>query len=199
MDASKHKVITWEEIVPFLYQFTVWSNAPELPWFKKSWKGLIAAGITSYSNDVEKHWVYIRAITLGIMYGGYCHLEWDECYDERDLIRELYWDDELDQDQILNMLGENIDLNDIGKQDAFCSIVIDSVDKVKFEVYDALVKEFGDPATLYVGLFISRERGNDQENLDERFHDAFDGSYSPKGRDEAFQYVCASMYGIDAW
>ena len=63
----ENQSLSWDEIVPIISNFTVWHGAPELAWFKKSWHGLVAAELANYSNDEERHWVFIRAIALGIM------------------------------------------------------------------------------------------------------------------------------------
>jgi len=195
---SEKQAIEWDAIVPIISMFTVWSGSPELSWFKKAWKGLCSAGLTAYPNDEERHWIYARAITLGIMYGEYCHLEWDEHCDAESLISELYWNEDIKRSRIGNMVERHFDLEESEDQKLFYIMVLDLVGDVRLEVYDALIREFGDAIMLYVGLFLSREVGNDQDKLEERIDDVFDASHFPKGRDEAFQYVVsASMLGVD--
>lgn len=196
--AEKH-TIEWEEISPLILRFTVWSGTPELSWFKKAWNGLSTIGLTQYSNDEERHWVYVRAITLGIMYGEYCYLEWDEYSDASSLLTEVYWDEDISHTRIGNMVEKNFVIALVDEQELFYNVVMDLVSQMRLEVFDAISRGFGGDVRLYTGLYISREEGNDQENLDERFEDAIDASYSPKGREEAFQYVVnASMQAIDA-
>ncbi|HNU70710.1 MAG TPA: hypothetical protein PKL48_03245 [Thermodesulfobacteriota bacterium] len=195
----ENQSLSWDEIVPIISNFTVWHGAPELAWFKKSWHGLVAAELANYSNDEERHWVFIRAIALGIMYDDYCQLEWDVYSDADSLILELYGQEVISPTRIGNMVERNFEVDETDDQQLFCSMILDLVAQVRLKVYDALVKEYGDPCTLYAGLFVSREEGNDQENLNEIIDEIIDESGFTAGREEAFGYVVsASMLAVDA-
>jgi hypothetical protein len=195
---SSRLSVNWKEVTPLISHFTVWYESPELSWFKKSWNGLMVAGLTDYSNDEQLHRVYIRAIALGIMYRHYCQLEWDEYCDEYSLIEELYWDEEINKSRIGNMMEGNFDMAEFDEQELFCSMVLDLVAQVRLDVYDALIEEFGGASMLYAGLYLSREVGTDQNKLGERMDDVFDSSHFPRGREEAFQWVLKSMIGTEA-
>jgi hypothetical protein len=195
---QEEQVIEWDEIRPLISQFEVWAESPERSWFKKAWHGLHVSGLTKYSNDEDRHWVLIRAIALGVMYGGFCQLEWDQHCDAESCISEIYSSDDISHTRIGNMQERHFEAGTSDDQDLFCSALLDLVSQVKLPVYDAISKEFGGAAMLYAGLYVSREEGNDQENLANITNEIFDSSHSPVGRDEAFGYVCASMFGVDA-
>ncbi|HQH53731.1 MAG TPA: hypothetical protein PKY01_14980 [Candidatus Hydrogenedentes bacterium] len=192
------EVISWDEIEPLISRFTVWVDSPELVWFAKAWRGLAAAGLTAYSNEEEKHWVCIRAVALGIMYGEYCYLEWEQYCDPPSCIYELYHDEEMSHVRIGNMADREFETNEAEDMELFCLAVLDLVSQVRIEVYDAICKEFGDPTTLYAGLYASREEDNDQENLEAVVNEVFALSDSPIGSEHAYHYVISGMFGVDA-
>lgn len=194
------KTITWDEIKPIIENFCVWADQPEIGWFQKAWKSLDAAGLTNYTTDVDRHWVLVRGIALGIMYDDYCDLEWDEYSDPSSCISELFGDETISHVQIGAMAADTVDPDDSDPQSLFEAAILDLVGEVRSAVYDALVKGFGNTASLYVGLYASRLEGNDQENLESVAESLFDESGClVDGRDEAFAYVnVGAMLGKDA-
>jgi hypothetical protein len=192
--------ITWAEIKPIIERFCVWTDQPEIGWFQKAWKSLDAAGLTHYTNDVERHWVLVRGIALGIMYDDYCDLEWDEYSDPASCIGELFWDETISHVRIGAMAAGAVDPEDSDAHSVFVEAVLDLVGEVRLGVYDALVKGFGDSALLYAGPNASRLEGNDQENLASVAESLFDESGClVDGRDEAFAYVnVGAMLAKDA-
>jgi len=194
------KRITWEEIKPIIANFYVWADQPEIGWFQKAWKSLDAAGLTNYTTDVDRHWVVVRGIALGIMYDDYCDLEWDEYSDPSSCISELFWDETINHVRIGAMAAAAVDPDTSDVQSLFVEAILDLVSEVRLNVYDALVKGFGDVTLLYAGLNASRLEGNDQENLEAVAESLFDESGClVAGRDEAFAYVAvAAMLAKDA-
>ena len=194
------KKITWNEITPIIRHFCVWSDQPELGWFRKAWKSLDAAGLTSYTTDVDRHWVLVRAIALGIMYHDYCDLEWDECFDPSSYIVELLWDDMISHVRIGAMAAAAVGPDTSDAQSLFVEAVLDLVREVRLSVYDALTKGFGDATLLYVGLKLSRSHDIDQENLEAVAESVIhESGCLIDGRDEAFAYVvCGTMLAKDA-
>jgi len=198
--AEEMKTITWDEIKPIIENFCVWVDQPEIEWFKKAWKSLDAAGLTDYTTDVDRHWVLVRGIALGIMYDDYCDLEWDEYSDPPSCISELYGDELINHVRIGAMATDAVDPNEFDAHSLFETAILDLVGEVRLGVYDALVKGFGDVALLYAGLWVSRSEDNDQQNLEAVAEHLFDESgVLVDGRDEAFAYVSvAAMLGKDA-
>ena len=195
------QTIDWAEIELLFSEHTIWLGEPELAWFKKAWCGLEREGLAAYSNDEERHWVYIRALTLVVMYGEYCSLEWGESFDAESVISEFAWEDwqeEISQVRIGNMVARHFEAEDGSPQDLLFLAVWDLVSKVRSEVYGAICKEFGDPTTLYAGLYASRDDGYDQENLDAVVTEIFSPSDYPLGSERAYYYVCSGMVGVDA-
>jgi hypothetical protein len=194
------KKVTWDEIKPIIERFCVWANQPEICWFQKAWKSLDAAGLTDYVTDVDRQWVLVRGIALGIMYGDYCELEWGECFDPESSIAELYWDGTVSHVRVGAMAAAAIDPDEFDAQSLFVAAILDLVGEVRLGVYDALIKRFGDAVLLYAGLNVSRSQGNDQENLETVVENLFDESGClVNGRDKAFAYVSGgAMLGKDA-
>lgn len=194
------KKITWDDIRPIIERFYVWRNQPEVGWFQKAWKSLDAAGLTSYTTGVDRHWVLVRAIALGIMYHDYCDLEWDECFDPSSFIGELFWDEMISHVRIGTMAAGGIGPDETDAQALFVEAVLDLVREVRSSVYNALTKGFGDAPSLYVGLKLSRSHDIDQENLEAVSETVIDESGClVDGRDEAFAYVvCGAMLAKDA-
>jgi len=192
--------VTWDEIKPIIENFCVWADKPEIGWFQKAWKSLDAAGLTTCTNDVDRHWVLVRGIALGIMYDDYCDLEWDEYSDPSSCISELLWDETLNHVRIGAMATDALDPDDSDVQSLFVTAILDLVSEVRLNVYDALVKGFGDVTLLYAGLNASRYQSNDQDNLEAVADSLFDESGClVDGRDEAFAYVnVGAMLAKDA-
>ena len=66
----------------------LWVDGREHFWYQKAWSILKECGLTSYETDAECYDIYIRAITLSMLYSEFCKLAFDEfdyyaCYDER--------------------------------------------------------------------------------------------------------------------
>lgn len=194
------KTVSWEEIKPIIDNFCIWVDQPEISWFRKAWTSLEAEGLTNYTTDVERHRVLIRGIALGVMYGGYCDLEWDEYSDSSSCISELFWSKAISHVRIGAMATDVVDPNVFDAQSLFIEALLHLVSEVRLGVYDALVKGFGDTVLLYAGLWASRSDDSDQENLQPIADHLFDGSgFLVDGRDEAFAYVnVAGMLAKDA-
>lgn len=192
--------MSWDKIQPILAYFTVWQEQPEMAWFRKAWESLAAASLTRYSDDAERHWVLFRAVAIGLMYSGYCFLEWDEYPDDETTVRELFGDESFNHVRIGTMAEEWVGMEDANDSSLFVAAVFALQSEVRLGIYDALVSGFGDACLLYAGLYTSREVGNDQESLDHVAAELFDESgFLLEGREEAFAYVTvASMLAVDA-
>lgn len=194
------KTISWEEIKPIVQTFCVWADQPELRWFRKAWKSLEARGLTRYTTDVDRHWVLIRGIALGVMYDDYCELEWDEHSHPENNISELYWDETISRVRIGAMAKDWVNPDDCDEHSLFIAAVDGLVGEVRLGVYDALVNGFGNTVLLYAGLRASRLDSIEQDELEGFADGLFDTSgFLIDGRDEAFAYVnVASMLARDA-
>ena len=192
--------ITWDDIKPTIRHLCVWDGEPELGWFQKAWKSLDMAGLTSYTTDVDRHWVLVRAIALGTMYHDYCELEWDECLDPSSFIGELFWDEMISHVRIGAMAVDGVDPEECDPHSLFETAVVYLIGEVRSSVYNALTKGFGDATLLYVGLKLSRSHDIDQENLEAVAESVIhESGCLIDGRDEAFAYVvCGTMLAKDA-
>ncbi len=193
------QAISWDEIEPLLSRMYVWSGNPEAGWFHRAWRGLEKAGLTSYANETERHWVYLRALALGMMYGDYCYLEWDEPVDMASALIDSDLHETLRPIRIGAMAHDIIDSDETDDETLFLDAIQVLAQELRLSVYDAILREFGDSVELYIGLYLSRESGTDYDRLGDYYEDVFDSGYETRGRAEAFGYVnCAAMVAVDA-
>lgn len=69
-------IINFEDIKSELK--LIWTNSMEHFWYEKVWSILEHHNLTSYKNTEGYHIVYIRALTLSMLYSEFC----DICFDE---------------------------------------------------------------------------------------------------------------------
>ncbi|HHV97849.1 MAG TPA: hypothetical protein GXX37_15555 [Clostridiaceae bacterium] len=72
--------LTFNEVKELFKVYQIWSGDKELLWYQKAWKVLDKGGLTEYRNYIEKRLVIIRAFTLIMIYGEFCELAFNECF-----------------------------------------------------------------------------------------------------------------------
>ncbi len=71
--------IDFEEIEPCLNNLVgVWMSDINDRWFKRHWSILESANMTSYMDDIQKTYVYVNAVVLGVIWREFNHVLYDE-------------------------------------------------------------------------------------------------------------------------
>ncbi|MBW9173378.1 hypothetical protein [Clostridium estertheticum] len=73
-------LVKWEEISEYVSGlFNVWDDN-DIKWGKAVWKAISNNGLASYSNEIERHTVVIRLMTLATIYNEFHDLVFDEYF-----------------------------------------------------------------------------------------------------------------------
>ena len=193
------EIIEWDEATDVFEVFCVFASSPEMRWFKRAWKGFIDAGKASYNNEVERHWVLARIITLGIMFKEFCDKAWDEKFDVESLICELLWDEDRFNTIILGNMVESDSISDDASQsDSFVEAICDLVYRCRIDVYNTLRKVFQDETTLFVSLWLSPYENIDVGDYSDELFDSIVNQDTSVGKMAAYDYVSNGMFGLDA-
>ncbi len=191
--------IDWEEASDIFKQFCLFVDEPEMRWFKKAWQGFVDAGKASYESDVQKHWVLARAVTLGVMFMEFAEKAWNENCDTESAFSELY-----DYEGTFNLvrLGSMADRgylsDDSDESDLFAEAMDNLVYRCRRDVYDTLVKVFGNATTLFVSLWLCLDAAVEVGHYsDELFESTVNDDSTPQMSD-ACDYVMNGMFARDA-
>lgn len=150
----KESILKWDEIEYEVEQ--IWRGKPELIWAKKAWRGIINEGLASYKNEIEKHLVLIRLLTLATIYKEFYSITLDESFD---LESEYYdWVEhiEISSFRMGQIVGNDfeIDLEDYDNE-LLDRAIIHLINESKYEVFVAIIKEFGNEEKLFHWLWIT--------------------------------------------
>lgn len=164
--------------------FNVWAGEGQFLWAKQAWNAVVKAGLADYRDEIERHIVIIRLMTLATFYNEFRDLVWDEYFD-REIVSEWMQDEEFFHPiRIFQIIGpdfykdENIAhyfKNDsefiIGNYlEIYVEALNDLIDRHRDEVFNALISGFGDEVNLFMSLLItgySRDDGTDYKGIDE--------------------------------
>lgn len=126
-----------------------WGGGREYDWYQKAWSILDELGLTSYKTKADKHNVYIRALTLSMLYGEFCKLAFDE-FHEYECFNEMY-EDELEEvliGQLYSKLPDNVLTSDMNY------ILCRLADSKRQEVFSALRKKL-DETYIFLGMYFT--------------------------------------------
>ncbi len=188
--------VEWEEVSDIFRQFCLFVDEPEMRWFRKAWQGFVQAGKASYENDVEKHWVLARAVALGMMFIEFADRAWEEHRDVEPILLELTAYEDTFNLVRLGSMADRDCLSDEGDEsELFVEALGNLVSRCRHEVYDTLVTVFGNPATLFVSLWLSSNPGiKVGDYSDEVFEDVVGHDLTPQKLD-AYDFVANGMCG----
>jgi hypothetical protein len=179
------KAVSWSDVQSLCEVFAVWQNRSETTWFEKSWQFLSEARLNEYSNDAERHWVYIRAIALGMMYLKYCNLE-----SRGGKLVSLFENELLSHVRIGSLAGPKFKLGISDDRQLFEAALIELARIVQASVYGAILTGFGGSVLLYAGLWGTSNPETDYNYLDILAADIFDlDGKQVQGSQDAFQFV----------
>jgi len=148
----------WDEVSWIFQKFCVWSDEPEMRWFEEVWKGFAAFGETSHANDVEEHWVLVRALAVGVMFIEFSSIAWEEEKDVEFILFDLEDSKDIFRPIRIGNLARSSALPDQGSEERlFVGAMKDLIEQCRAEVYKSLVKVFGNPDELVASLWLSKE------------------------------------------
>jgi Putative DNA-binding domain len=194
---SRIMKIEWHNIKESASEiFNIWVDSPELKWAEDAWSKLDLEGLTSYTNELDKHIVLIRFLALGTLYYEFCqfafeemsnidYYSWAKALDSEDLFLSLF--------RLGQLLGSSyMPVEEIYDSSAEQSLLPDFigslVEQQRAIVVAALVKSFGSASLLFAHLWLSPNT-LDHENEDD---DKDGGIYYRSNTVETVENVLAS-------
>ncbi|MEL0591258.1 MAG: ATP-binding protein [Planktothrix rubescens PR222] len=164
--------IEWHDIQKSASEiFNIWENGPELKWAEDAWSKLDLEGLTSYKNELDKHIVLIRFLTIGTLYHEFCQFAFEEMAN----IDYFSWAEALDSEKLFlspfrlgQLLGSSFmpeeEIYDSDAEQSLLPEFIGSlVEQQREIVVAALVNGFDGESLLFAHLWLS-PHGVDQEN-----------------------------------
>lgn len=127
----------------------IWCESRQMFWFEKAWDILTKHNLTKYNDAKDETLVYIRALTLCMIYEEFCDLSFDE-YCEYD----SYYDkicDYVPELQIGQLYGELYN-NDFTTSVNYASCLL--AESERKNVIRALLKEL-DESMLFLGMYLT--------------------------------------------
>ena len=163
---QENATLDWGELATAAEDiFRVWRSQTrkELDWANTAWIALSRGGLTKYSDELEKTRVLVRFVALGAIFREFCELSRDEIFDTD----PSEWADSLEISPIRigQGLGPDYQRNSEGFLDLE-SALSDLLDDSRSEIFDALVKAFGNESLLFSSLWRASD-GSEIEELEE--------------------------------
>ncbi len=191
--------IEWEGVSDIFATFCLFVGEPEMRWFKRAWQGFVDGGKASYENDVQRHWALARAVTLGVMFMEFAGKAWEEKWDTESILLQLTdHEDTFNLVRLGNMADKDYLSDDGDESDLFAEAMSNLVYRCRRDVYDTLVKVFGDPTTLFVSLWSCLDETVEVGRYSaELFESIVNYDLTPEKLD-AFDYVMNGMFARDA-
>ena len=163
----------WEEVAPFAFnKFSIWANGGGRYWAEHAWNFIVKAGLADHKDEIERHIVLIRLMTLATMYLEFCDLVWDEYFEREDIVKEEWLEDGnlFNSIRIWQIVGTDFYRDEeIGSKEKtilLTEALNGLIDKYRKEVYEALVKGFGNDENLFFSMLLSQHM-TDAEGFDE--------------------------------
>lgn len=69
--------LAFEDLYEVFSSKRFWDSNYVIFWYKKAWSRLIKHGLADYKNNIELNIVYLRALSLIMIYAEYCQLVFD--------------------------------------------------------------------------------------------------------------------------
>lgn len=164
------KKLQWDDISNFAEdKFNVWSNDAGQLWAKKAWNILEKEGLTEYKNEIERHIVIIRLLTLATMYNEFCYLVWDEYFDYP-MVGTYWLDDEVffNPIRVWQLVGIHFykeeKIEEIEVEDLLTEALLELIDNQRNLVYGALNKHLRED--LFWSLILTRYTKEDGTEYD---------------------------------
>ena len=165
--------------------FTLWMWGQDLAWAEVLWSVFDKNGLTTYSNELERHKVLIRLLTLAGMYDVFCYNGWDE----RLYLEYSLWANELELSafRLGQLLGNAFEANEDDIDSLFEMGVIDLVHAEHQNVYECLKKHYGNDWAILIA-FAKSNHDSLEEDIDD--DDILDGLLYTQ---QAYSWIAKGM------
>ena len=173
--AQPLETLAWEDVkIVAESLFDIWLGQPEMAWAKRAWEMISEAGLSSYSDECERHRVLIRLLTLAILFHEFWYMAAQETFDRDDIM--MRWEEASDVSHLwIGFLAgkEGAELNtDFEQQDLYQAL--DHLAECRRrEIVRALLKGFGNEEALFASLWCSNNEQLADETCDEQEEEAF--------------------------
>ncbi len=135
--------------------FHVWSSDAEQDWARKAWEHIETAGLTRYTNDVERTRVLIRMVALAAFYHS-----WWRAVDAEGSVELIKWSGELQISsfRVAQLAGVEFSPElDQSDEELYEEAVRTLVEKEHRDILRALLTGFGDEIELFISLWLSND------------------------------------------
>jgi len=161
---SEAEVLEWDDVKAAVEpMIAIWVEGSESAWAKHAWELLGAAGLTSYSTEIERTRCLLRAVGVGRLYREFSARAFDEASpgDWRDhvggdLIGGYPLLDAFTLGQLAEREGLEADNTSFADYSVVDEVLCDLVDLEYPQVVGTLYKALGD-ADLFASLYLSRQ------------------------------------------
>jgi hypothetical protein len=186
--------LEWEDVSTAAESmFRVWvsETGKELDWANSAWIALGRAGLTSYNGAVQQTIVLLRFMTLGVIFREFCELAREEPHD----IDVTDWAESLEISPVRvgQALGPHY-LEDSDDPIKLDTALMALIDQCRPEVFEVLVKAFGNKSSLFLSLWRASEGGTIDE-AEENGDSVLNEATAEKMR--AFEWITEGMPSLD--
>ena len=186
--------LDWDDVSDIFEPFCVSSSRAEMRWFEKAWKGFIETHNTSYSNEAERHLVLVKAVTVGMMFNRFAEIAWEEITHAEATLYDLKDRQEtFDMIRIGNMASRDSLPGWAEEDELFVHAMRNLVRQHTPEVYQILLKTFGNPPELFASLWLSKDPEIEVGQYPDMQSLLLDDHVFEPGRLSAYEYVTEGM------
>ena len=169
MSLTEKRVLAWPDITDWAYNmFNVWIGDGQHLWAEYAWNLIINAGLADYRNEIERHVVMLRLITLGIMYREFCEVAFDEYFDIDSLVYDWLDNEDFCQIRIWQLVGREFladeTIEDVDSITNYAILCL--TDDLRDDIYKVLRKGFGDDIRLFISMYLTSQYSDDGSEFD---------------------------------
>lgn len=150
--------IEWEDIYDSLKEtlsFVGWDNKMKYLWVEKAWSCIEKIGLTTYSNDIEKHTVYIRLYTILDFYCEFISIAMESEFsiDKEEWLLQFH----VNPFRMGQLVGHSFEMEEEEEHLLLANALDELSSRYMSEILDALIKGFGSLSSLFCGLWLTHE------------------------------------------
>lgn len=211
--------IDWHDIQESAPEiFEIWTDGSELGWAQDAWSKLDFEGLTSYENDLGKHIVIVRLLTLGTLYHEFCQF----AFEEMAIIDYFSWIELLNDEELFlssfrlgqllgpEFMSEEEIFDDHTEQLLLSESIGSLIEQQRAIVVTALVNGFGGESLLFAHLWLSSHSLDKEEDFDDEDGDIYYENNSVETVEDvltnltsdkmvAFEWITSGMLAIQTY